>query len=43
METEEIRFIKIDSIEYLGEDGDRFRYVFNGETCKEVYPKIEWE
>ena len=30
-------------IEYLGEDGDRFRYVFDGKTCKEVYPKIEWE
>lgn len=30
-------------IEYYGEDGDRFRFVFDGKTCKEVYPRIEWE
>lgn len=32
-------------IEYEGEDRHRFRYVFDGKTCKEVEAKVtvEWE
>lgn len=30
-------------LEYLGEDGDKWRYVFKNGECKEVYPKIIWE
>ena len=29
-------------IEMYGEDGDKWRYVFDGKTVKEVYPKVEW-
>ena len=30
-------------IEMLGEDGERWRWVFDGETCKEKSPTISWE
>ena len=30
-------------LEYWGEDGDKWRYVFKNGECKEVYPKIIWE
>lgn len=29
-------------IEMQGEDGARWRWVFNGKTCKEVYAKLDW-
>lgn len=30
-------------IEYLGEDGERWRYIFENGKCREVYPRIVWE
>ncbi|MBX4266590.1 hypothetical protein [Clostridium estertheticum] len=30
-------------LQFSGEDGEIFRYVFNGETCEEKAPKISWE
>lgn len=30
-------------LEYIGEDGDKWRYIFKNGECKEVYPKIVWE
>jgi hypothetical protein len=30
-------------IEMQGEEGDRFRWVFEEETCKEITPEIRWE
>lgn len=30
-------------IEYLGEDGEQWRYVFENGKCREVYPKVSWE
>lgn len=30
-------------LEYIGEDGDKWRYIFKNGECKEVYPKIIWE
>lgn len=30
-------------LEYMGGDGDLFRFVFNGEKCEYVSPKIIWE
>lgn len=30
-------------LEYLGEDGEKWRYVFKGGECKEVFPKVVWE
>ncbi|MGL4453862.1 MAG: hypothetical protein ACRCX8_06685 [Sarcina sp.] len=30
-------------LEYIGEDGDRWRYIFKGGKCREVYPKLIWE
>jgi len=30
-------------VEMLGEDGERWRYVFDGEKMTEKYPKIVWE
>lgn len=30
-------------IEYLGEDGERWRYIFKNGRCREVYPEIIWE
>ncbi len=30
-------------LEYLGEDGDRWRYVFKNRKCKEVCPNISWD
>jgi len=30
-------------LQFCGEDGEIFRYVFDGETCKEKIPKISWE
>ena len=37
-------FVKAGSyIEMLGEDGTRWRYVFDGAICKEVYARISWE
>ena len=29
-------------IEMMGEDGSRWRWVFDGETCEEISPKVEW-
>ena len=29
-------------IEMCGEDGERWRWVFDGKTMKEVYPKVLW-
>jgi hypothetical protein len=36
-------FINDSYIEYLGEDGEKWRYVFQDGECKEVYPKVTWE
>jgi hypothetical protein len=37
-------FVEADSfIEMMGEDGTIWRWVFNGKTCEEKYPKITWE
>lgn len=36
-------FINDSYIEYLGEDGEKWRYVFKDGECKEVYPKVSWE
>lgn len=30
-------------IEMLGEDGDRWRWMFDGKTCREVHAKVTWE
>jgi predicted small secreted protein len=30
-------------IEYLGEDGEKWRYVFKEGKCEEVYPKLSWD
>jgi hypothetical protein len=30
-------------IEYHGEDGDKWRYVFDGKTIKVTKPKVVWE
>lgn len=30
-------------IEYLGEDGEKWRYVFKDGKCKEVYPRLSWD
>jgi len=30
-------------IEMLGEDGRRWRWLFNGETCKEKFARIVWD
>lgn len=30
-------------IEYLGEDGEKWRYVFKNSKCEEVYPKLSWD
>lgn len=30
-------------IEMVGEDGDKWRYMFDGLTVKEVHPKLVWE
>lgn len=30
-------------IEYLGEDGEKWRYVFKDGKCEEVYPKLTWD
>lgn len=30
-------------LEYIGEDGDKWRYIFKNGECKEVYPKVVWE
>lgn len=36
-------FVDDGYIEYLGEDGERWRYVFKNGKCREVYPKVIWE
>jgi hypothetical protein len=36
-------FINDSYIEYLGEDGEKWRYVFKDGECNEVYPKVIWE
>jgi hypothetical protein len=36
-------FINDSYIEYLGEDGEKWRYVFKDGECNEVYPKVTWE
>lgn len=37
-------FVEKDSyIEFSGEDGELFRWIFDGETCKEIYPRIDWK
>lgn len=33
-------FVDDGYIEYLGEDGERWRYVFKNGKCKEVYPRV---
>ena len=30
-------------LEYLGEDGEKWRYIFKDGECREVYPKLIWE
>lgn len=30
-------------LEYLGEDGDRWRYVFKDGDCEEVSPELVWD
>lgn len=35
-------FVDDGYIEYLGEDGERWRYVFKDGKCEEVYPKVSW-
>lgn len=30
-------------LEYLGEDGEKWRYVFKDGVCKEIYPRVEWD
>ena len=29
-------------IQMSGEDSDMWRWVFNGDTCQEVYPEVSW-
>lgn len=36
-------FINDGYVEYLGEDGDKWRYVFENGECKEVFPKVSWK
>lgn len=36
-------FVEDGYLEYLGEDGEKWRYVFEDGECKEVYPTINWE
>lgn len=36
-------FINNSYIEYLGEDGDKWRYVFKDGKCEEKYPTVIWE
>lgn len=35
-------FVNNGYIEYLGEDGERWRYVFKDGKCEEVYSKVSW-
>lgn len=36
-------FVKAGSfIEILGEDGDRWRWVFDGKTCRQIDPEVVW-
>jgi hypothetical protein len=38
------KFIEKDSyLQYIGEDGDIFRLVFDGEKCEYKYPKMIWD
>jgi hypothetical protein len=38
------KFVKKGSfIEFQGEDGELFRFSFNGKSCKEIYPTISWK
>jgi len=38
------KYIEKDTyLEFVGEDGDVFRLVFDGEKCEYKYPKIVWE
>jgi hypothetical protein len=30
-------------IQFVGEDGSVFRFIFDGEKCEEKYPKIDLE
>jgi hypothetical protein len=30
-------------IEFVGEDGDKFRFVFDGNKCEDKYPTVKWE
>lgn len=37
-------FVEVNSfIEMMGEDGELWRYHFNGKTCIEIDPKIDWD
>lgn len=37
-------FVELNSyIEMMGEDGELWRYQFDGKTCFEHYPKIDWD
>lgn len=37
------KFIDDGYLEYIGEDGEKWRYIFKNGECKEVYPKLIWE
>lgn len=37
------KYIDNGYLEYIGEDGEKWRYIFKNGECKEVYPKIVWE
>lgn len=30
-------------LEYIGEGGEKWRYIFKNGECREVYPKLIWE
>lgn len=36
-------FVEDGYIEYLGEDGCKWRYVFKDGKCEEIFPKVTWE
>jgi hypothetical protein len=37
-------FVKAGSfIEMTGEDGEQWRWVFDGTECKQIYPTVSWE
>lgn len=37
------KYVEDGYLEYIGEDGEKWRYIFKNGECKETYPKVVWE